>query len=87
MEIRGGCRRKSSIFAIGVCRVRRLMIRRFHAWQSSLLFTAIFILHLIFSFSAILSWMLFVVDIGLIAFLTMRAYRDGKLASVMGEYG
>ncbi|MCJ1444023.1 MAG: hypothetical protein MMC23_004523 [Stictis urceolatum] len=49
---------------------------RFHAWQSSLLFTAIFILHLIFSFSAILSWMLFVVDIGLIAFLTMRAYRD-----------
>lgn len=68
---------------------------RFHAWQSSLLFAAIFVsptlhlfargpalttyqvLHLIFSWSSILSWMLFVVDIGLIGFLTMHAYQDG----------
>ncbi|KAM0796009.1 hypothetical protein BDR22DRAFT_938400 [Usnea florida] len=49
---------------------------RFHAWQSSLLFASIFILHLIFSWSSILSWMLFVVDIGLIGFLAMHAYRD-----------
>lgn len=49
---------------------------RFHAWQSSLVFSAIFILHLIFSWSSILSWMLFVFDLGLIALLTMHAYRD-----------
>lgn len=52
-------------------------MNRFHAWQSSLLFSAIFVLHLIFSWSIILSWMLFVVDLGLIGFLTMHAYRDG----------
>ena len=70
-------------------------ISRFHAWQSSLLFAAIFVspnlpllargpsltlyqvLHLIFSWSSILSWMLFVVDIGLIGFLAMHAYQDG----------
>ena len=50
---------------------------RFHAWQSSLLFAAIFVLHLVFSWSSILSWMLFVVDLGLIGFLTMHAYQDG----------
>jgi uncharacterized membrane protein len=51
---------------------------RFHAWQSSLLFTAIFVLHLIFSWSSFLSWVLFIADIGLIGFLTLRAYRDGE---------
>ena len=51
---------------------------RFHAWQSALLFTAIFVLHLIFSWSAFLSWLLFVGDIGLIGYLTFRAYRDGQ---------
>ena len=50
---------------------------RFHAWQSSLLFSAIFIVHLIFSLTAVLSWMLFVVDMALIAFLSFRAYKDG----------
>ena len=49
---------------------------RFHAWQSSMLFTAIFVLHLILSWSRVLSWMLFIVDLGLIGFLAMRAYRD-----------
>ncbi|KAJ3566800.1 hypothetical protein NPX13_g7000 [Xylaria arbuscula] len=45
---------------------------RFHA-QSSLLFTVIFILHLIFSF---LSWVIVIADIASIAFLAMRAYHD-----------
>lgn len=49
---------------------------RFHAWQSSMLFTAIFVLHLILSWSKVLSWMLFVADLALIGFLTMHAYRD-----------
>ncbi|KAF2271312.1 uncharacterized protein EI97DRAFT_388184 [Westerdykella ornata] len=49
---------------------------RFHAWQSSLLFSFIFVLHIIFSFSSILSWLLFVCDIALIGFLTMHAYQD-----------
>jgi len=49
---------------------------RFHAWQSSLLFTAVFVLHLIFSWSTVLSWIIFVGDLGLIGYLTMRAYRD-----------
>ncbi|KAJ9143119.1 hypothetical protein NKR23_g6921 [Pleurostoma richardsiae] len=49
---------------------------RFHAWQSSLLFTAIFVVHLIFSWSTILSWLILLGDFALIAWLTMRAYRD-----------
>lgn len=51
---------------------------RFHAWQSALLFSAIFVLHLIFSWSAFISWTFVVCDIALIAYLTMRAYRDGE---------
>jgi len=49
---------------------------RFHAWQSALLFSAIFVLHLIFSWSTFLSWLMFVGDLALIGFLTVRAYRD-----------
>ena len=49
---------------------------RFHAWQSSMLFSAIFILHLILVWSQVLSWMLFAIDLVLIGFLTLRAYRD-----------
>lgn len=55
---------------------------RFHAWQSSLLFTTMFIVHLIFSWSSFLSWVIFLADIGLIGYLTFRAYRDGKLCIV-----
>ena len=62
-----------------------LMLDRFHAWQSSLLFSAIFVLHFIFSWSKILSWVIFVGDIFLIGYLTMRAYRDGK--SLMKYFG
>ncbi|KIX02985.1 uncharacterized protein Z518_06535 [Rhinocladiella mackenziei CBS 650.93] len=49
---------------------------RFHAWQSSMLFSAIFVLHLILSWSRVLSWMLFAVDLILIGFLALHAYRD-----------
>ncbi|KAH8802106.1 UPF0132 domain protein [Hyaloscypha sp. PMI_1271] len=49
---------------------------RFHAWQSALLFSAIFVLHLIFSWSTFLSWLIFIGDLGLIGLLTFRAYRD-----------
>ncbi len=60
---------------------RRLVLtrglHRFHAWQSSLTFSAIFVLHLIFSWSSILSWMIFVADLGLIGLLTLHAYQDG----------
>ena len=49
---------------------------RFHAWQSSMLFSVIFILHLILSWSTVLSWMLFAIDLMLIGFLSLHAYRD-----------
>ena len=38
-----------------------------------------FVVHLIFSFSAVVSWILFVVDVVMIAFLSLRAYQDGRL--------
>ena len=49
---------------------------RFHAWQSSLLFTAILIAHLVLSGSPFLSWLLFFADLALMAWLAARAYRD-----------
>ncbi|KAJ5577227.1 hypothetical protein N7535_004153 [Penicillium sp. DV-2018c] len=49
---------------------------RFHAWQSSMLFAAMFVIHLLFSWSSFLSWTLFIVDLGLIGFLSMHAYQD-----------
>ncbi|KAF8535538.1 hypothetical protein BDD12DRAFT_854860 [Trichophaea hybrida] len=49
---------------------------RFHAWQSSLLFAFLVVAHLIFSFSTFLSYTLLVVDLVLIAYLSMKAYRD-----------
>jgi len=49
---------------------------RFHAWQSALVFGPLFIIHLIFSFSKVISYLLLVVDLVLIAFLTMHAYKD-----------
>lgn len=39
-----------------------------------------FVLHLVLSWSRFLSWVLFLADLGLIGYLTMRAYRDGKLS-------
>ncbi|KAL2262953.1 hypothetical protein VTK26DRAFT_8810 [Humicola hyalothermophila] len=49
---------------------------RFHAWQSSLLFTALFVVHLLFSWSTFLSWVLFLGDLALIGWLALNAYRD-----------
>ncbi|KAK7959679.1 uncharacterized protein PG986_004533 [Apiospora aurea] len=49
---------------------------KFHAWQSSLMFTAIFIIHLIFSWSTFLSWVLILADLALMAFMALKAYRD-----------
>ncbi|KAK4134081.1 hypothetical protein BT67DRAFT_421706 [Trichocladium antarcticum] len=49
---------------------------RFHAWQSSLLFTALFVVHLLFSWSAFLSWVFFLGDLVLIGWLVLNAYRD-----------
>ncbi|KAI1430404.1 hypothetical protein F5Y12DRAFT_709422 [Xylaria sp. FL1777] len=49
---------------------------RFHAWQSSLVFTVLFVVHLIFSWSTVLSWLIVLGDLGLIAFLALHAYRD-----------
>ncbi|KAF1813086.1 hypothetical protein P152DRAFT_396259 [Eremomyces bilateralis CBS 781.70] len=51
---------------------------RFHAWQSSLLFAFLFIIHIIFSWTSIISYLLLVVDILLIAWLTYRAYSDAE---------
>ncbi|KAF2007129.1 hypothetical protein P154DRAFT_517532, partial [Amniculicola lignicola CBS 123094] len=51
---------------------------RFHAWQSSLLFAFVFVIHIIFSWSSIISWLLFVCDLGLIGFLTWHAYKDAE---------
>jgi uncharacterized membrane protein len=51
---------------------------RFHAWQSSLLFAFVFVIHIIFSWSSFISWILFIGDVGLIGWLTYRAYLDGK---------
>lgn len=52
---------------------------RFHAWQSALLFTAILVLHVMFSWSTFFSWLLFLGDIALVFFLTSRAYRDAEI--------
>lgn len=53
-------------------------VSRFHAWQSSLLFTALLVAHLIISWSSFLSWVLFLADIALMAFLALRAYQDAS---------
>ncbi|KAF2828673.1 hypothetical protein CC86DRAFT_196427 [Ophiobolus disseminans] len=49
---------------------------RFHAWQSSLLFAFVFVIHIIFSWSSFISWVLFLGDLVGIAWLTYRAYLD-----------
>lgn len=58
---------------------------RFHAWQSALLFTAIMVFHLIFSWSTFLSWLFFLCDIALIAVLTLRAYKDAEILDRYAE--
>lgn len=49
---------------------------RFHAWQSGILFTVVFVIYLLFSWSTVLSWLISIATLGLMGFLTFRAYRD-----------
>ncbi|KAF3916512.1 hypothetical protein ABW20_dc0101343 [Dactylellina cionopaga] len=49
---------------------------RFHAWQSALVFTAMFIVHILFMWSSFFSWLLFFIDLALIVYLSVRAYSD-----------
>lgn len=51
---------------------------RFHAWQSALLFGALFMLHIIISFTSIGSYMLLAIDLILIAYLTYGAWRNAE---------
>ena len=57
----------------------RCCIRMYGSFQHERrLLTTNKVVHLIFSFSSVLSWMLFVVDLGLIGFLSLHAYQDGE---------
>lgn len=51
---------------------------RFHAWQSALLFTFAGVLHLLFSWSRVLSYFLLVGDLAAMAYLTWFAFRDAE---------
>ena len=51
---------------------------RFHAWQSAMLFSAMFILHIIFSWTKIMSWLLFAVDLCLIGYLALGAFKNAE---------
>ena len=45
-------------------------------------------MHILFSWTAIISWMLFVVDLALIGWLTYRAYKDGEFSgAICGRSG
>ncbi|OQD76205.1 hypothetical protein PENDEC_c005G06725 [Penicillium decumbens] len=44
--------------------------------HSSMLFSVLFVIHLIFAWSSFLSWILLIIDLVLIGFLGMHAYRD-----------
>jgi uncharacterized membrane protein len=52
---------------------------RFHAWQSALLFTAVMVFHLLFSWSYFLSWLFFLADLALIGLLSYKAYKDADI--------
>ena len=51
---------------------------RFHAWQSAMVFSALFLLHVVFSWTSVVSWILFAGDMVLIAYLTACAYRNAE---------
>ena len=51
---------------------------RFHAWQSAMLFSAMFILHIIFSWTKVMSWLLFAVDLCLIGYLALGAFKNAE---------
>ncbi|TPX30865.1 hypothetical protein SmJEL517_g05678 [Synchytrium microbalum] len=55
---------------------------RFHAWQSSLIFSFMVLMHFFWMFiSSVISWLLFVVDLGLIGWLSYQAYINGDTLS------
>ncbi|CAK7262954.1 hypothetical protein SEPCBS57363_000321 [Sporothrix epigloea] len=49
---------------------------RFHAWQGSLTFTGMIVLHLIFHRVWFLSWVVFLCHLALMGWLAFNAYRD-----------
>ncbi|KAK9461286.1 uncharacterized protein V1516DRAFT_675548 [Lipomyces oligophaga] len=49
---------------------------RFHAWQASLLFTPLFIIYIILSFSTVLSFIILAVYIVSALFLSYRVFKD-----------
>lgn len=51
---------------------------RFHAWQSALVFSALFMVHIIFSWTAVISYMLLACDILLILYLAYSAWRNAE---------
>ncbi|TKA70425.1 hypothetical protein B0A55_07898 [Friedmanniomyces simplex] len=51
---------------------------RFHAWQSALLFSALFLVHIIFSWTKVVSYMLLTVDLLLIGWLGFGAWRNSE---------
>lgn len=51
---------------------------RFHAWQSALLFSALFMVHIIFSWTAVISYMLLTVDLILIGWLSFGAWKNAE---------
>ena len=51
---------------------------RFHAWQSSLLFGALFFLHIILTWSTVLSYLLLILDLVLIGYLAYGAFRHAE---------
>eukprot|EP00128_Syssomonas_multiformis_P001819 Colp12_sorted_trinity150504_noHs@33013 len=51
---------------------------RFHAWQSTLFFGTTLLLHFIFIWQAVVSWLIFAFEIICILFLMFRAYSDSN---------
>ncbi|KXL47406.1 MAG: hypothetical protein FE78DRAFT_144135 [Acidomyces sp. 'richmondensis'] len=51
---------------------------RFHAWQSALVFSALFMVHIIFSWTAVISYMLLTCDILLILYLAYGAWKNAE---------
>ncbi|KAK5107406.1 hypothetical protein LTR62_001310 [Meristemomyces frigidus] len=51
---------------------------RFHAWQSALVFSALFLVHIIFSWTKVVSYMLLAVDLLLIIWLGYGAWRNAE---------
>lgn len=52
---------------------------RFHAWQAAMVFSVLFVCHLCLVWSRVLSWLLFVGDLGVIGWGGWRAWSDGEL--------